>query len=116
MISINVRVRYPNPVSDYFTTLIISRFHLPLALMVQWNQDVQKKSDDDIYAAEINGAVHFGKSIPKPHKLCTVMEKEFQDWLRLMLLWDKTRRGGRTHLTKVCLFCMRRGTRMETAR
>ena len=70
-------------------------------LSIQWNLEVQKKSDKDIYATYINGKVHFGENIPKPNKLCAVMEKEFRDWLRLMLLWDKTRRGGRTPLTKV---------------
>ena len=70
----------------------------------QWNQEVREKKDDHIYAAEINGVVHFGENIPKPHKLCPIMEKEFQDWLRLMLLWDKSRRGGKTPTTKVGWF------------
>ena len=67
----------------------------------QWFQDVQKKQDKHIFANEINGSVHFGDDIPKPHKLCPIMAKEFQGWLRLMLLWDKSRRGGKTPTTKV---------------
>ncbi|KAK2158711.1 hypothetical protein LSH36_165g05037 [Paralvinella palmiformis] len=62
---------------------------------VQWLQYVCNKKPDHICGIfNLENNVVFSSSIPSPHFLCRYSTHVFEQWLRLMLMYDSNHRGG----------------------
>ncbi|XP_063051510.1 inhibitor of nuclear factor kappa-B kinase subunit beta [Engraulis encrasicolus] len=86
---------------DYwsFGTLVfecISGFRpfLPAWQPVQWHTKLLEKEENDIVAYEdIQGTVHFKKTLPQPNNINSFLTTKLEEWLELMLRWSGERRG-----------------------
>lgn len=75
---------------------------LPSVPPVQWHSQVMKKKQDQICAFyNSEGNVEYSNKLPGPNHLCRTTTVYFEQFLRLMLIWDsKMRGGGVDHATK----------------
>ncbi|XP_072037703.1 inhibitor of nuclear factor kappa-B kinase subunit alpha-like [Amphiura filiformis] len=78
-----------------FECITGKRPFLPSLPPVQWHGTVSQKKDSQITAYESpNGEMIFSEHLLSPNHLSRPYQNLFEYWLKYMLLWDSTSRGG----------------------
>lgn len=67
---------------------------LPNKPPVQWFDIIKEKKDGHISVYEENNTYIYQKTLPVHIRLCEPLKQAFQQWLKTMLIWDKTLRGN----------------------